>query len=511
MQKIGVDAVSAVGNVSIDLGAAADGSGGSTGWDAGSLPVFGDTNLDGVLSTSEDAAVNVTLNVSDLQGLQDVTSNAYDVVSSGVDAVELRLADVDMSSVGGSGAEVAGNIASLADAGLDVSVHVNEAQAQSMITDGLKFVDGGVDNGGAVHTVMDANGAAQAGGTHLSTSLKDLQKIGVDAIHSNYTSVELQLGDNNSSLQLTDHLPVFDQGLNVTLDITGPQLDEIANLQSVLHESGIDSIALSSSDIHDSSAIDKIDWNQNDLSLMLKINDSQTLNTDFVSDSNVGNAHAVLTELLGGIDVLSTLSGNSTFGDLIGVLHESGLGHIEIAAPAQDAVHISDGLASALADSGMLSALPQANVLIDTQSSFMSSSLKTLSDLGVDGVTSSGKVYVGLGADIHVSDLHNILASFTGDHPIFDHGAGLVVDQSTFAQLTAHDAQDLLAGLHKLGIDEVDVVSKVDNTNQVEVHEITHDNTVVAQTPVTVLGSAEHTNADAFADLLHFDVLHKKI
>jgi hypothetical protein len=341
--------------------------------------------------------------------------------------------------------------------------------------------------------------------------LKDLQKIGVDAIHSNYTSVELQLGDNNSSLEPTDHLPVFDQGLNVTLDITGPQLDEIANLQSVLHESGIDSIALSSSDIHDSSAIDKIDWNQNDLSLMLKINDSQTLNTDFVSDSNVGNAHAVLTELLGGIDVLSTLSDNSTFGDLIGVLHESGLGHIEIAAPAQDAVHISDGLASALADSGMLSALPQANVLIDTQSSFMSSSLKTLSDLGVDGVTSSGKVYVGLGADIHVSDLHNILASFTGDHPIFDHGAGLVVDQSTFAQLTAHDAQDLLAGLHKLGIDEVDVVSKVDNTNQVEVHEITHDNTVVAQTPVTVLGSAEHTNADAFADLLHFDVLHKKI
>jgi hypothetical protein len=69
----------------------------------------------------------------------------------------------------------------------------------------------------------------------------------------------------------------------------------------------------------------------------------------------------------------------------------------------------------------------------------------------------------------------------------------------------------LLAGLHKLGIDEVDVVSKVDNTNQVKVHEITHDNTVVAQTPVTVLGSAEHTNADAFADLLHFDVLHKKI
>jgi len=137
----------------------------------------------------------------------------------------------------------------------------------------------------------------------------------------------------------------------------------------------------------------------------------------------------------------------------------------------------------------------------------MSSSLKTLADLGVDGVTSSGKVYVGLGSDIHVNELHNILASFTGEQPIFNHGAGLVVDQDAFTQLSADEAKDLLAGLHKLGIDEVDVVSKVGDANHVDVHAID----VVAQTPVTVIGSAEHLNADDFANLLHLDILHKKI
>jgi len=502
LQKIGVDAVSAVGNVSIDLGAGV--TDGGVPLDVGSLPVFGKLNDDGSFTLDGDAA-NVTLNVSDLNGLEDVTSSASGLVSAGVDAVELRLADVDLSQAS-IASTVSNDIASLSGAGLDVSVHVNQDQAQSMITDGLKFVDGGVDSAGAVHTVMDANGATQAGGTHLSTSLKDLHTLGIDTVRSNTSNVELNLG-SGSALDADDHLPVFDEHLNVTLDVARPQLDEIVNLQSVLHDSGIDSIALSSSDIHDSSAITQIDWNQNDLSLMLKINDSQTLNTDFVHNSNAGNAHTVLSELLGGTDVLGTLTGEATFGDLIEALHESGLGRIEIDAPTQQAVHISDDLASALADSGMLSALPQANVLIDAQSNFMSSSLKTLADLGVDGVTSSGKVYVGLGSDIHVNELHNILASFTGEQPIFNHGAGLVVDQDAFTQLSADEAKDLLAGLHKLGIDEVDVVSKVGDANHVDVHAID----VVAQTPVTVIGSAEHLNADDFANLLHLDILHKKI
>jgi hypothetical protein len=375
-------------------------------------------------------------------------------------------------------------------------------------------------------------GVASAG-THLASSLKDLQKLGVDTVHleTGVTSMSLDLGDGPlAAIQSVGGspvhaLPVFgdtnfdgllsakeDAALDVTLNLGNNSIDNIANIAQSLSEAGIDHVGLDSANL--SSNLDylhALNWIENGLDLTLKIDAlGSTPATNPIQD-----VYQTLKMVDGGVDFLSNsnLSPNETWGDLIKTLHDSGLGHVDIESGSS--VHIKDDLASALYESGMLSAMPDANVEIDANGvKLLNSSLKAMSALGVDQVhTDQQQVFVGLGQHnvTDVKDLVNILSSFT-DKPLFadtasDAHTGLLVDKTTADTIfNEANASEILSTLQKLGFTEVDVVSGTGNKVDVASHNL------VAQTPVTHI-DVQVLGMDA-NDLLHAvdpDILHKPI
>jgi hypothetical protein len=159
----------------------------------------------------------------------------------------------------------------------------------------------------------------------------------------------------------------------------------------------------------------------------------------------------------------------------------------------------------------MLHALPEANIEIDVaeQVKLLNTSLKAMSDLGVDKVHASDMVYVKLGVtEGELAGMHDLFSAFgldsAGNHSLFakNQQAGLVLDESTFSSLGAVGVQELVGQLSKLGFTEIDVLG--DNSVQ-QVFSIT------AQTPVdstvTLLGGV---NAD-LAGVFDPDIFNKPI
>ena len=207
-----------------------------------------------------------------------------------------------------------------------------------------------------------------------------------------------------------------------------------------------------------------------------------------------------------GVDILAktNLADGATWDTLIETLKHAGLDNIEVESTAN--LHIGDELSAALYESGMLHALPDANIEIDVgaDTRLLSTSLKAMADLGVDKVNYSGeKVFVKLGvAENELSGIHDLFSAFgldnagksPQDQKIFTKEAGLVLDQTSAEALgfkysdfglpeTADEAKvtDLMQQLSKLGITEVDVVG----TNSTDVHVYSMSEGAVAQTTIT--------------------------
>jgi hypothetical protein len=207
-----------------------------------------------------------------------------------------------------------------------------------------------------------------------------------------------------------------------------------------------------------------------------------------------------------GVDILAktNLADGATWDTLIETLKHAGLDNIEVESTAN--LHIGDELSAALYESGMLHALPDANIEIDVgaDTRLLSTSLKAMADLGVDKVNYSGeKVFVKLGVtENELSGIHDLLSAFgldnagksPQDQKIFAKEAGLVLDQTSAEALgfkysdfglpeTADEAKvtDLMQQLSKLGITEVDVVG----TNSTDVHVYSMSEGAVAQTTIT--------------------------
>jgi citrate lyase gamma subunit len=643
LQKLGVDAVAvgaaagdaAIHGISLDLGT-------GSALSLSGLPTFGDTNHDGTLSTAEDAALNVTLDVATLSQLHEV-AGVSGLAALGIDDVSLNFTNqAAFDTAFAANSSLVADLSALHTAGLNAGVidmvsnaaTLSATQAHALVIDGLHFAS-------ADSITVNADG------THLSTSLKELQKLGVDAVSvaaGGDTHVGLDLG-NFSSFDATSFqgLPVFDSGLDVTLGVNS--LDQLtgitsAAVEAALNSAHIDNIQLN---VADQAAFDAVWTNPataatfaNDLASLhtagldvstldvggsfinAQIHLSQlqaaTLNTaglhfaanDFVSmdvtaaqgthlntsmsdlkklgvdtltitdgehitdlglmakslkdhgithlglsssdidnttitagstlahkvdtfdwahsgidlaldvDSNVSN---FMHDLENGIDVFNgqQLSATAKWGDLIGALHQSGLGSINLQSTAttSDAsanVVVSDELTGALYDAGMLHALPDANITLDVGTNkVLQTSLKAMLDLGVDKVQTDHKVYVGLGLDqASAADMQGVFASFNYDTTVPADGlfggkaAGLVVDQATFNTMGASDVHTLVQQLSKLGITEIDVLS---NANVVtHAYQITAQTQVLSQ--VDILGTSS-----AGTDLAVFDtdILHKTI
>jgi hypothetical protein len=126
---------------------------------------------------------------------------------------------------------------------------LSATQAQAMVVDGLHFAS-------ADSITVNADG------THLSTSLKELQKLGVDAVSVAAgcdTQVGLDLGSFSSfDASSFSGLPVFGSGLDVTLGVNSlDQLHGVTNaaVMAAFNSANIDNIQLN---VADQAAFDSV-------------------------------------------------------------------------------------------------------------------------------------------------------------------------------------------------------------------------------------------------------------
>ena len=242
LQKLGVDFVTpAAGQSTINV---ALGAGDALGGTAG-IPLFGDTNRDGKISAEEDAATSVNLTITSAEQLAEVAALG-NLASFGIDSVRIDLANQNLLNALVGDNTLATDLAAIRASGLTIdtidmgsSAKITEAQAATLVSSGVDL------HFAATH---DITLEAAAGSTHLTTSLKDLQKLGVDVV----SVAGLEAGDtfsvNMGGLTTTDlppgsKLPKFDSALNVTLDVTDvDQFHQATQMSSQLLAANIDNV-----------------------------------------------------------------------------------------------------------------------------------------------------------------------------------------------------------------------------------------------------------------------------
>jgi len=385
-------------------------------------------------------------------------------------------------------------------------------------------------------------------GTHLASSLKDLQKLGVDnVLLANASSADpvmrltVDIGDGFMAAYATSGMlakfgdtnldGIISEEENAALDVTlniksWSDIVITDDLLAALSEAGIDHIDPPVS-------LDNLINQPTEWMGLNQINSLHNAGLDYVqavlgssnesTPSSLDSALALELEALTGlgkilpesaaltldalnsIDLLGGFTSPDKFGDLISALTNSGVADFVVDGGS---VEISDPLAAALVDAGMLQALPQANLVIDATHSgdHLFTSLKAMADLGVDAVAVSGdKFYVDLGLPVDdvnaIADIKLILAALdpaNSAKPIFDQGHGtLLIDNNT--AINIHNAGGLDAGmielLQRIGINEIDVLADSQSSGQADIIQSAVDSPV-AQTPmmpieVKVIGMAE--------------------
>jgi hypothetical protein len=180
---------------------------------------------------------------------------------------------------------------------------------------------------------------------------------------------------------------------------------------------------------------------------------------------------------------------------------ESGVAEVSIEAGN---VEVTDSLAKALIDAGMMQALPDANISLvyqsidDVPADYLYTSFKDMAELGVNHVdvstVTSDKVYIDAGFSVNEPDvLTEIKSLFNALDPqnetsFFIDGSqsttkALVIDSSIVTSLINQSGQfdtSLMAGLEKLGITEIDVlVADADKSSLPSAEIMTNDTVAV--------------------------------
>jgi hypothetical protein len=319
-------------------------------------------------------------------------------------------------------------------------------------------------------------------GTHLSTSLKDLQKLGVDAVQASAGPLSLYLGEGTDALSGAN-LPKFADSADVTLKLApGQQLSNIQNVSATLKESGIDYVSMGWTELlqEDEAAINAITG----AGIDFKMATASLAGTDAAPTLDA----MLQDELNDGV----TLSGGQVMGNLVQTLFDAGVAKLEL--PSTPFVTIGDDLAAALSEAGMLHALPADGVQIDAGTvNHLQTSLKAMADMGVDHVLAIAGAQVDLGETFNKDDLSELLSHFvkteggsTSIKAIFDNSTELNIGQVAKEDFTS-DTSDTLETLFKSGIG--------DQLYDLGIHK------VVAQVEVMVLGSSSSSYVDFEFDL----------
>jgi len=494
---------------------------------------------------AEDTTVSFNLELDQEQlgdDLSALTANLENLEESGLDTSSVNLEDgVHLDDVIDS--TILSQLSNLdGELSMTLDVEGRTEEGSATVSDGLahNLVVAGVDFATADDLTVIADGDS-ATGTHLQTSLKELQKLGVDSVLlQGGTSVEgsvawtVDLGsgswdtrgqisalgdlDGNGFIDAAEDA-AFDITLNIQswsdLDVTDTELmealvaagidhfDPLVSLENIVPQSG-DWMGLPEINALHNVGLDYIQ------ALLGSMNPLEPSSFEAAIAEEVDSLQMLgkLTELqsqnaaqaLYGVDVLNQFTSPDKFGDLISALTNSGVADFVVEAGS---VEITDPLAAALVDAGMLQALPQANMVIDATASgdHLFTSLKAMADLGIDQVNISvDKVYVDLGLPSNdigaIEEIKSILAALDPANeakPIFGVGHGaLVLDNATAIEI--HNAggldQAMIQALNNLGINEIDILAESLSAAQFDILSPTSQSQPVP-VEVKVIGMAE--------------------
>ena len=398
----------------------------------------------------------MSLALDQLGQLTEISSLNTNTLTSSLD--NLAAAGVDQISIEGlavSGVSATGNLADLTTLesaisasntnaiGLPnaLSLEISDAQANALADlgapltglGGFSFANDNAD------VILDS-----AGATHLSTSLKDLQKLNIDAVQfTNQLGAEILTGDVGLDLgsgfglsEIIAKPGLFNPDLNVTLnsnfgDDLLPNAASAQSLIDTLVSTGIDNLALQETL---SSSVDWFDFDKTRALHALTSNDQQigfeigvAGSTGAAASANFDASlkKALADDFTSGIDFFKGVTTSTSYGQLIEALMQSGVTDFVVESGN---VAISDSLASAMVESGMLQALPAANLIIDATAKTMEiagakiahlyTDLKSMAGLDVDGIRVANdvsKVYIDLGLPMNdvnaIADVKALLAS----------------------------------------------------------------------------------------------------
>ncbi len=296
---------------------------------------------------------------------------------------------------------------------VDNATVITDAQASSLVLEGIHFASN------------DAGVAVQAVGTHLTTSLSDLQKLGVDVVNVGVTSGEFVIAAGTGAIDFA-HLPTVVAGpaVQVGLAATGATFAGLTPTQitaeaALLHTAGFDNITAADGTLAVDSAL---------------IQELHAGGLSFVTGVAVG-------------------AEGSAIGNVVSAIDQQIYTHnLDVLDLVSNAVTITDAQASSLISAGIHFAADDTAVAVQAVGTHLTTSLSSLQALGVDvvnvGVT-SGEFVIGAGTGaIDFAHLPTVVAA-----PAVQ--VGLAATSATFAGLTPTQITAEAALLHTAGFDNI--------------------------------------------------------
>ena len=365
------------------------------GFSSSDATLLGNAGIDAVYL---DASSSVSGGAFDLGNFGSTLGGGFESLHTA--AMDLHTASVELELDVGNTVDGANHLA----AGQS-TVHISDANAASLLSNGLSFAEHN-------HVTLDAAGHdINVASTHLTNSLKDLQKLHIDQVHlSGDSTVNFDSHNTFTSdslrATLASSLPIFDHDANVVLDFgdsktLSEELDILASVTGATAK--FESIGID--EFHGTtnlSASDNADWSH----IMSDISSIHGVDTAARFEIGLADHSGALQNLDAELSGLSGFTTPDHFGSLISTLQGIGVNDFQIESGN---VEISDDLTSALADSGMLHALPGADIVLDasnevvhggTRNSYvhLSTNLNTMAALNVDSVDvgAANKVYLDI-------------------------------------------------------------------------------------------------------------------
>ena len=262
------------------------------------------------------------------------------------------------------------------------AVTLTDAQASSLVSEGLHFA------------TDDTGVAVQAQGTHLQTSLHNLQTLGVDVINVGVSSGEFVIAAGAGAIDFA-HLPTVNAGANVVvgLEVTDSAFANttasvVAANATALHAAGFDDMRIADGALTvDASLVKAL----HDGGMTFAVQDQITMTV--VN----GDQDAVIASVVKTIDS-----------------HVYAHSDIDVLDLGSNKVTLTDAQASSLVSEGLHFATDDTGVAVQAQGTHLQTSLHDLQALGVDFVHTDAAVANTVVLDMGAGAFAN------GALPVFD-------------------------------------------------------------------------------------------